>query len=65
MTTPLGDLRDVSLRDAWTHEAFDFTPWLAQNLDRLGSVLGIRMELGAMEHPVTKWSTLTSVDTYT
>ena len=39
-----GELEEVSLRTAWPHEALDFTPWLAQNLDRLAQVIGIPME---------------------
>ena len=32
MDTKLGKLKNVNLREAWTHEAQDFTPWLADNL---------------------------------
>ena len=39
----LGALETADLRDAWKHEAHDFTPWLA-NLDRLGSELGVELE---------------------
>lgn len=40
----LGVLETADLRDAWKHEAHDFTPWLAENLDRLGSELGVALE---------------------
>ena len=33
MDTKLGTLKNVNLREAWSHEAQDFTPWLADNLD--------------------------------
>ena len=56
MSGTFGDLHDIPLRDAWAHEALDFTPWLAENLDRLGEALGIRMELVAQEQRVTKYS---------
>lgn len=39
----LGSLRRVPLREAWRHEASDFTPWLAEpkNLGLLAEALGI------------------------
>ena len=43
----------VPLRQAWKHEAGDFTPWLseADNLDTLAQVLGIsELVLVAAEH---------------
>ena len=40
-----GTLERTDLRQAWKHEAEDFTPWLAQNLDRLSEQLGIELEL--------------------
>ena len=33
------------VRDKWPHEAQNFTPWLAKNLDLLGEVLGMKLEL--------------------
>ncbi len=41
----LSKLTSVNLRDAWAHEAQDFTPWLADNLDRLAEELGVDLEL--------------------
>lgn len=37
MKKPLSKLNKVELRDVWSHEAIDFTNWLAQkeNLDAL------------------------------
>lgn len=43
-TTELGTLERVDVRQAWSHEALDFTPWLAENLNRLSSELGIELE---------------------
>ena len=37
-------LKRVSLREAWPHEAHDFTPWLAKHIDRLGDKLDLRLE---------------------
>lgn len=47
MTTKnLGRLEKVNLREAWTSESSDFTPWLAQeqNLKLLGETIGIDLE---------------------
>lgn len=41
----LGHLESVDVRKAWSHEAHEFTPWLSKNLDRLSSVLGVKLEL--------------------
>ena len=45
----LGRLERVDVRKAWSHEAQDFTPWLADNLGRLSSQLGIDLELEGTE----------------
>ena len=49
MTTP-----KISLREAWPHEAADFTPWLArpENLELLGEAIGMKLELEAEEKSV-------------
>ncbi|GJD40826.1 hypothetical protein [Methylobacterium bullatum] len=39
-----GVLEDVPVRIGWSHEAHAFTPWLAQNLGRLGSAVGLQLE---------------------
>ncbi|MCY4118114.1 MAG: hypothetical protein OXF55_14595 [Caldilineaceae bacterium] len=43
-TAKLGKLERVDVRKAWPHEAHDFTPWLAESLDRLGDELGFELE---------------------
>ena len=48
-------LKSVDLRDAWTHEAQDFTPWLADNLDRLSEELGVDLELEDKEVQVGRY----------
>lgn len=47
----LGRLERVSLREVWTSEATDFTPWLAKedNLALLGDTIGLDLELEAQE----------------
>ena len=37
-------MKSVDLREAWPHEALDFTPWLARHIDRLGAELDLRFE---------------------
>lgn len=53
-TKTLGRLQKVELREAWTSESSDFTPWLAQeeNLKLLGEAIGIELELEAQEKNV-------------
>ena len=51
-----GELKGVDLRQAWPHEANNFTPWLAKNLDKLTQVIGIPMELVQTEQPVEQFS---------
>ena len=50
----LGRLEPVELRDIWTSESAEFTPWLArpENLSVLGETLGIDLELEAQERSV-------------
>ena len=50
----LGRLKRVDLRDIWTTEAADFTPWLAcpENIAILANTLGIDLEIEAQERSV-------------
>lgn len=53
MKPNLSQLQRVDLREAWRHEALEFTPWLAEqdNLDRLADALGLdELELVQAEH---------------
>ena len=53
MNKNLSRLERVPLREAWKHEAGDFTPWLAEqdNLEALAEALGLsELELVATEH---------------
>ena len=57
MATPeFGNIEIVDLRDAWSHEAHDFTPWLADNLDRLSDAIGIPLEPEGTEVQVEQFS---------
>jgi hypothetical protein len=44
-TSSIARLEEVPLREVLSHEERDFTPWLADNLDLLGDLLGRRLEL--------------------
>lgn len=48
----LGEIERVDLREVWLHEAQDFTPWLADNLVKLGESLGLDLEFQEHEAPV-------------
>ena len=39
-----GELKSVDLREAWPHEAHNFTPWLSDNLERLSAAIGVPLE---------------------
>ena len=57
MATPeFGDLEIIDLREAWPHEAQNFTPWLADNLDGLSKAIGIPLEAEGTEAPVEQFS---------
>ena len=51
-----GEINKVSLRDIWPHEASDFTPWLAENIEKLGKALGMDLELTEQEASVGDFS---------
>ena len=41
----IGSLRRVSLREVWPHEAQDFTPWLAENIDVLNNAIDLSLSI--------------------
>jgi len=49
-------LVDLPLREAWKHEAQEFTPWLAQNIDHLSEAIGVELELTGTEVAVETFS---------
>ena len=38
-----GDLKKLNMREAWSHEAHEFTPWLHDNIGALGEALGMTL----------------------
>ncbi len=58
MNKTLGRIKSVKLRDIFPKEDKDFTPWLSkqENLDHLGEVLGMNLELEKKEAKVGKFS---------
>ena len=56
MPIQFGKVEFVHLRDIWAHEADDFTPWLADNLDYISDAIGIPLELVKTEVSVDRFS---------
>lgn len=58
MTTDIqfGRLEQKPLRDAWPHEALEFTPWLADNIEHLSEAIGMPLELTGTEVKVESFS---------
>ena len=52
----LGRIRFVPVREVWANEATSFTPWLLENEDLLGDLLGIEVSLSVNEHKVGDFS---------
>ena len=48
--------REYDLRTVWPNEAYDFTPWLENNLDLLGDAIGIDLCFRERESAVGKFS---------
>lgn len=47
-----GNINKLNLRELWPKEEYNFTPWLCDNLDKLGEVLGIDLEFKQREASV-------------
>ena len=52
----IGNLESVPIRKVWADEARDFTPWLAENTDRLSEALGMDLEHEGTEIGVGRFS---------
>ena len=51
-----GEITPVDVRKIWPNEATDFTPWLAKNINRLGKVLEMDLEVQGEEADVGEFS---------
>ena len=49
MDIEFGEIKKLDLRHIWSHEAHDFTPWLANNIQQLGKILELDLELVGQE----------------
>lgn len=50
------DLKQIPLSEIWKHEANDFTPWLAENIQKLGDALKLDIEFTDLEASVGDFS---------
>lgn len=51
MTSSIGQIERVPLRDVWPHEARDFTTWLRENLETLNEQLDLTLVSAESEQP--------------
>lgn len=57
MSSEIGRIEWLDIREVWKNEAADFTPWLLANVDVLRDALGgLDLELEKAEHPVGAFS---------
>lgn len=58
MNRQISTLENVDIRNVWSNEASDFTPWLAkaENINRLGDVIGMNLTVIEEEKPVGVFS---------
>ena len=52
----VGRLQRVPLREVWKNEAYDFTPWLQQNIDVLNDVLDLTLSNAEREQSAGTFS---------
>ncbi len=51
--TKLGKLKEITdLRSIWPHEALNFTPWIAENIDILADAVGLEITVDETESSV-------------
>lgn len=52
MEIKFGKLKKLKARDIWPNEATEFTPWLTENINILGEVIGLDLEVQEREASV-------------
>ncbi len=52
----LGQIKPFNPRDKWPHEAHNFTPWLAKNIQLLNDAIGLELEVENTEVAVGPYS---------
>lgn len=55
-THEMGIIQKFEVRDMWNHEAGDFTPWLAENINLLGEALQMDLEFIQSESSIGPFS---------
>lgn len=58
MAQKFGEFKKVDIKQAWNHEQYDFTPWLAseENVAQLADALGFELEVEGIEVAVGPYS---------
>src|SRR5256885_16522047 len=52
----ISKIRRVPLREVWAHEAYDFTAWLAENLDVLNDAVDLNLADASREQAAGNFS---------
>lgn len=52
----IGKIERVALREVWQHEASNFTPWLADNIEVLNGILDLGLTNPETEQPAGTFS---------
>ena len=54
----LAKIEQVDLREVWSNEAVDFTPWLEDNIDQLSEALRMEIEVEERGHrwEASRWT---------
>lgn len=54
--TIFGEIKTIDIRTIWPNEATEFTPWLVENINRLGQALGMEIEVQEREAAVGEFA---------